>query len=105
MANRQQRLIEQLEDLRAIQSAFNQRDSELDAEIDVTFDFNSAVLREWRYYKTIKLKLNAEQKQIEEKLQNVGKQLEALQKMAIFVNNNHTMLNHKTEFLVPSVST
>lgn len=85
-----QRLQQQSNDLQDIKVAFNQRDNELDAEINVALDFDNSILNEWRYYLSIKHKLNIERKQIEEYIQNANKQLNALQKMSIFnkIKNN-----------------
>uniref|UniRef100_A0A915EPI3 ASD2 domain-containing protein n=1 Tax=Ditylenchus dipsaci TaxID=166011 RepID=A0A915EPI3_9BILA len=85
---RKRRLKQQLDDAMVIRSSYNCRDQQLDDELSHLVP--SDLFQEWRFYKSTVLKLNAEKKQIDQKLKNVKCQLEALQSMATSFKPSHS---------------
>lgn len=88
MLRRRHRLREQLHDTDLIRATYEERDRAFDAELESSglFAYNPNMLREWRFCNDTILKLNIERRQIEDRLESVRLQLDALRAMSVVID-------------------
>lgn len=85
LAQRKNRLAQQMQDLITIRASYDIRDAKI--ELELAQLLNRQLLLEWRFYRANALKLNNERRQLDKKLRNVRLQLEALEAIIILPNN------------------